>query len=72
MASRRERKLLARIRTLEAALQPFAAEAGTWLDTVSNRYRPGITEPKKREFYSRAEYNIGHLRRAARLVAGQP
>ena len=57
-----------RIRQLEAALRPFAKEAETWLASVSNRYRPGMTEPKQRQSYARAEFTLGDLRRAARLL----
>lgn len=61
-------KLLRRIATLERALQPFADEAATWHERIGDRYRPGVTEPRKRTFYARAEFTIGDCRRAARLL----
>ena len=57
-----------RIRELKAALRPFAKEAETWLASVSNRYRPGVTEPKQHQAHARAEFTLGDLRRAARLL----
>jgi hypothetical protein len=57
-----------RIRDLERALAPFAKEAGCWSDKVPNSYRPGMTEPKARTFDARAEFTIGHLRRARALL----
>jgi hypothetical protein len=59
-----------RIRQLELALRPFAREANNWSDKVPDRYRPGQTEPKQRLANpgSRAVFNIGHLRRAQRLL----
>lgn len=59
---------LARVRQLERALAPFAAEAEEWCDSVSDRYQPGVTEPRKRQAHGRAVFNLGHLRRASRLL----
>lgn len=58
-----------RIRKLEAALKPFADEADFWHDSVSNAYRPGVTEPKQKVSYGKAGFTIGDLRRAAKLLA---
>lgn len=64
------RKLYRRIAVLERALAPFAKEADQWADKVGPRYRPGLTEPRKRHSYAKAEFNLGHLRRARRLLKG--
>lgn len=58
-----------RIRRLEAALRPFADEAETWLDTISDKYRPGVTEPRQTFSYAKAEFSLGDLRRARRLLS---
>lgn len=58
-----------RIASLEKALAPFAREAEQWADTVDNRYRPGVTESRHREAYTKAEFSIGDCRRAAKLLA---
>lgn len=57
-----------RICQLEAALRPFAKEADSWLDSVSDGYRPGMTEPRQREAYGKAEFSMHDLRRARRLL----
>lgn len=57
------------IAQLRAALTPFAKEAATWSDNVSARYHPGITEPGQKQAYSKAEFSIGDLRRAAKILA---
>jgi GH24 family phage-related lysozyme (muramidase) len=57
-----------RIRKLETALRPFAEEAATWADSVSNSYRPGMTEPRQQQTFAKACFNLGHLRRAAKLL----
>ena len=61
---------LARIRKLEKALAPFAAEAATWADSVKDSYRPGMSEPRSRyvNFGSKAMFTIGHCRRARKLL----
>jgi hypothetical protein len=57
-----------RIRKLETALRPFAEEALTWSDRTSDSYHPGITEPRQQQTFAKACFNIGHLRRAAKLL----
>jgi hypothetical protein len=57
-----------RIAALEKALAPFAREAAQWADTVNSRYRPGVTEPRHRESYNKAEFSVGDCRRAAKLL----
>ena len=59
----------AEIAKLREALQPFADEADTWLDKVGNSYHPGITEPRQQQTFAKACFNLGHLRRAKRLLA---
>lgn len=63
------KKAQARIRALERALEPFAREATEWWEKCPDRYRPGMTEPGSNWAQGRAVFNIGHLRRAHRLVA---
>lgn len=55
---------------LLAALKPFADEAETWADFVSDRYRPLVTEPKQKVPTSgaRTRFTIGNLRKARRLA----
>jgi len=65
----RLKKAEKRIRELERALRPFAQEACEWLQTVSDKYRPGLSEPRKEVVYSKAVFSIGDLRRAHKLVA---
>lgn len=52
------------------ALEPFAKEAGTWLDTIPDAYRSLCTEPGSEQAIhgSETEFNLGDLRRAAALV----
>lgn len=61
-------KAAQRIKRLEAGLRPFAMEAASWADRVSNSYRPGVTEPRQHQSYSKAAFSIGDCRRAARLL----
>lgn len=63
-----EKQMMRRIRQLEAALLPFAAEAEEWSETVDRRYRPGLTEPRLRQAYAKAVFTMGDLRRARRLL----
>jgi hypothetical protein len=58
------------IAALRRALKPFAKEAAQWSDSVSDSYRPAVTEPQQQQFHARAEFNIGHLRRAKKLIYG--
>lgn len=58
-----------RIRDLERALKPFAQEATNWSEQVSNGFHPGVTEPKHKFAHAKAEFTVGHLRRAHKLVA---
>jgi hypothetical protein len=58
-----------RVKALEDALRPFAREADNWVDTVSDRYHPGVTEPRKSQALAKAEFSLGDLRRARRLLA---
>lgn len=60
-----------RIHQLEKALEPFAKEANAWSDHISNSYRPGITEPRQKQSCAKAEFSIGDLRRAAKLLSGR-
>ena len=60
-----------RVRTLEKALLPFAKEAKAWSQTVKDRYRPGIVEPGQKIAHAKAEFSIGDLRRAEKLLQGQ-
>lgn len=57
-----------RIKELETALKPFAREADTWLATISDKYRPGVTEPRQKQAYAKAEFTLGDCRRARRLL----
>ena len=61
--------LPARDLTGPAALRPFANEADTWLDSLSDRYHPGVTEPRQQFSYAKAEFSLGDLRRARRLLS---
>lgn len=65
--------LLARIKKLEVALTPFAAEADQWADRVSNDFHPGMSEPGKRYVHrgAKAVFSIGNCRRAKKLLAGE-
>jgi hypothetical protein len=53
---------------LETALKPFAQEADTWADKVKDGFHPPQVEPGQRQAYGRAVFNVGHLRRAKRLL----
>lgn len=57
-----------RIAVLEKALKPFALEAGSWAGCVSGSYHPGVTEPRQKQAYAKAEFTIGDCRNAARLL----
>lgn len=57
-----------RITELEKALAPFAAEALQWSARVSDRYRPGLTEPRQKHANAKAEFSVGDCRRAWRLL----
>lgn len=66
------KQLQSRVRQLERALLPFALEAETWLDSVSDSYRPGVTEPRQVNFFARSVFTMRHLRRARELVRHHP
>jgi hypothetical protein len=67
-----ERKLLRENSRLRRALKPFAREAATWANFVGNSFRPGVCEPRNKYSSAKAEFSIGDLRRAARLVNHSP
>lgn len=67
-----------RIAELEAALQradevigPFAKEADQWDASVSDAYRPGVTEPGHSQAHANAEFSIGDLRAALAWKEGE-
>lgn len=62
------RGLNARIRELERALRPFAKEADEWSVTISEGYKPGVSEPGHKQVYAKAVFSIGDCRRAKRLL----
>lgn len=62
------RDAMARVKQLERALAPFALEAAEWSDLVPDRYRPGVIEPRAHQAHARARFNLGHLRRAEKLL----
>lgn len=61
-------ELKQRIKRLEAALKPFAREAGQWSVTVPDGYKPGVSEQGSKQVYCKAEFSIGHCRKAAELL----
>lgn len=63
---------LKRIAILERALQPFAAEADEWWHKISDRYHPGVSEPRSRWVNpgSKTVFSLGDCRRAKRILNG--
>lgn len=69
-AREQARRLEERVGALELALVPFAREADSWLESVSDSYHPGMTEPRQSQAFGKAEFSMRDLRRARRLLYG--
>lgn len=69
MAAVREQQT--EIERLRAALMPFAREADTWSETISDRFKPGVCEPRSKFSHAKAEFSLGDLRRARAALGGR-